>query len=330
MNLLRRLANRSRDLLFLPGMERFWLRSMRGKVLCFLYHRVDQPGRFAFLDVFGAPTIAPSALASELQFLKDLGAKFMTFADLRNGEFPRQSEFGVIVSFDDGFRDNYTSGLDVLDSLGIRGVIFQSTALVEAPTLIWEHALYWYWHNPGMAHALTDLAQQRLPNAQGLAGAQLLHLLRRDVQPAVVEELLTAMGERFGSASELASLAQQLYPTRSDLQRATWGHHELGSHGHHHYMRSAVDAVLFESELRDSAQALERLSGERPRAFSYPFNDYVPTETSLCSRYFEQVATVDAQPIHRSSDPLALPRFTWPGVARTGLRRRRWLLTGRI
>jgi peptidoglycan/xylan/chitin deacetylase (PgdA/CDA1 family) len=330
VSFLHRLAHRSKDLLFVPGTERLWLRNMRGKILCLLYHRVDGPGRVGFLDAFGAPAIAPDALASELQFLKDLDARFMTFRDLRNGEFPAASEFGVIVSFDDGFRDNYSAGLDVLDGLGIRGVIFQSTALVESTTLIWEHALYWYWHQPDMAQALTELAQQRLPTARGESGAELLHLLRAHVPPKVLRELLLAMAERFDTSPQLASLAQQLYPRRSDLLRATRGGHELGSHGHHHYMRSSLDAGAFESELRDSANMLEMFSGERPKSFSYPFNDYVPAETRLCSKYFEQVATVDAAPICRGADPLALPRFTWPGVARTGLRRRRWLLTGRI
>jgi peptidoglycan/xylan/chitin deacetylase (PgdA/CDA1 family) len=150
------------------------------------------------------------------------------------------------------------------------------------------------------------------------------------VHPSLLDELLNTMRERFNSGPQLAALAQQLYPTRSDVLRATRGQHELGSHGHHHYMRSAMDGALFENELRDSARLLEMYSGERPQAFSYPFNDYLPAEAGVCARYFEQVATVDAAPICRGTDPLALPRFTWPGVGRTGLRRRRWLLTGRI
>jgi peptidoglycan/xylan/chitin deacetylase (PgdA/CDA1 family) len=209
-------------------------------------------------------------------------------------------------------------------------VIFQSTALLEAASLIWEHALYWYWYQPTMAQALTELVRQRLPSAQDVPSTKLLHWLRAHAPPSVLEDLLAAMRERFDTAPQLASWAQQLYPRRSDVLRATRGQHELGSHGHHHYMRSSIDAALFESELRDSANLLQGFSGERPRAFSYPFNDYMPAEARLCSRYYEQVATVDAAPICHDSDPFALPRFTWPGVPRNGLRRRRWLLTGRI
>jgi peptidoglycan/xylan/chitin deacetylase (PgdA/CDA1 family) len=325
-----RLANRSRDLLFAPPLDDFWLRQRRGTVQCLLYHRVDAPGRHEFLDVYGAPPIRPQALAAELQFLKDRGARFMTLAQLRLGEFPAPPEYGVVISFDDGFRDNYTNGLDVLDSLGIPAVIFQSTALVGAPTLIWEHALYWFLHNPQTATAFAELAHARLPDARSLGGAGLLQHLRRAVRPSVLEAMLGEMADRFDCNATFAALAAELYPAESDLHRAVASHHELGSHGHHHYMRHALDSASFEQELRVSIAELRRLSGLAPKAFSYPFNDYTPEDAQMCARYFDQVATVDAKSITRDHDPLALPRFTWPGVGDSGLRRRRWLLTGRI
>ena len=71
---LRRLANRAKDLLFLPPFDAYWRRRLNGKVLCLLYHRVDHPGRFPFLDRFGVPPIAPGTLLNELSFLKMKGA----------------------------------------------------------------------------------------------------------------------------------------------------------------------------------------------------------------------------------------------------------------
>ena len=59
MSRLGRIANRAADLLFLPPLDRLWRRRLRGKVLCLLYHRVDQPGRVPFLDRFGVPPIPP-------------------------------------------------------------------------------------------------------------------------------------------------------------------------------------------------------------------------------------------------------------------------------
>ncbi|MFO0118548.1 MAG: hypothetical protein ACK512_00390, partial [Cyanobium sp.] len=78
---LRRVANRAKDLLFLPPFDPYWRRRLNGKVLCLLYHRVDHPGRVPFLDRFGVPPIPPRTLLNELSFLKKQGAHFLTFSD---------------------------------------------------------------------------------------------------------------------------------------------------------------------------------------------------------------------------------------------------------
>src|SRR5262249_39743122 len=75
------------------------------------------------------------------------GARFLTFDDLRAGHFPSEREWGVIATFDDCFYDNYTQGLDVLSTLGIKAVFFQTSGLVDGQELIWEHRLYWYSRN---------------------------------------------------------------------------------------------------------------------------------------------------------------------------------------
>jgi len=328
--LLGRVANRAKDVLFVPPLDPFWRQRLNGKVLCLLYHRVDHPGRHPFLDRFGVPPITPSNLLDELSFLKMQGAHFLTFSDLRHGYFPRRNQFGVIVSFDDCLRDMYTSATGVLEWLEIRGVLFQSTALIDAPTLIWEHSLYWHAHDPERARALEALAHERLPASRGLVGDGLVaHLRQAEPMPAV-EALLAEATARAGAEEELARLARQLYPTAADLKGTRRARHEIGSHGHHHYPRHCLDDEAFEAELIRSRQEIERVMGKPPRAFSYPFNSYRRGDAEICSRHYVQVATVDAQPITLDTPRLAIPRFTWPGPLRNPLHFRRWLWTGHL
>jgi peptidoglycan/xylan/chitin deacetylase (PgdA/CDA1 family) len=330
LSFTRRAANRSLDLLFAPAFDRVWRRRLLGKVMCVLYHRVGPRGAVPYLDRFGAPPIAQEELSRELDILRSRGARFMTFAGLRNGEFPDGSEFGVIVSFDDGFRDNYAGALDVLDSLGIRATIFQSTAMVDAPTLIWEHALYWYWDQPRMRDALIELAHQRIAASRASGGDALLAFLRDALPAAEVESLLAEMSVRFECGPALREQARLLYPARQDLIGAQARGHEIASHGHHHYRRGCLDATAFEGELRRSSSALTEILGQAPAAFAYPFNDHQSGDETICGRHFVQAATVDGALIERNTPPLSLPRFTWPGPHRNALRRSRWLWTGSI
>jgi peptidoglycan/xylan/chitin deacetylase (PgdA/CDA1 family) len=330
MSRLGRAANRAADLLFLPPLDRLWRSRLQGKVLCLLYHRVDEPGRVPFLDRYGVPPIPPAALAAELGFLQRRGARFLTYADLRAGRFPSAREFAVIVSFDDGLRCNYEGGLEVLEALGIPAVFFQSSGMLAGGELVWEHALYWYGAHPTLGPGLAELARQRLELPADLEGADLIARLRDATPVDRVLELLAELAERWGTASELAAAAYHLYPSEAHLRRARDAGHEIGSHGHHHVPRCNISPAEFEQELVRSSTVLGRVLGQPPRSFSYPFNSHLPGDAQICGRHFRQVATVDGALLTASTPPLALPRFTWPGPHANRLRRRRWLWTGTL
>ncbi len=299
---------------------------MRGVVTCLLYHRVDDPARHEFLRHGGSPVIPPEELARDLRFLRDLGARFLTFADLRAGQFVEAGEAGIIVSFDDCFRDNYTTGLDVLERFAVKAVFFQTSAFVDARDLLWEQALYWHTRDARAAGRFLRAAASSFPEVARADASRAVFLLREGAAPERINALL---GE-LGSEDESRAVAGDIYPVAEDVRRARSRGHEVGSHGHRHLKRSTIDAPTFERELAESRAVLARIVGEAPGAFSYPFNSYEPGDAAVTRRYFAQAATVDAMRIARDTDPMWMPRFTWPGIPRNSLRWRRWLLTGRV
>lgn len=333
MKQVQRLRNRARDLLFVPALDRYWRGKLRGHIICLLYHRVDSPENNAFLTLGGSPVIRPSDLEEELRFLKRQGATFLTFADLRKGVLPDGDEFGVIVSFDDCFLDNYTNGLEVLESLGIKAIFFQTTGMIEPGELIWEHVLYWLNRDPKFSLSFAALAHRVLasePGIAGLSGTDLVFHLRENLPAMLVRDLLSCAKHGLCSDGELAEVSHRVYARTSHVQAAYRMGHEIGSHGHRHFKRANIDDETFDKELALSASTLTQVLGAPPGAFSYPFNSYRVGDASICSRYFQQAATVDMKIIGRTTDPMWLPRFSWPGPAKTSNRRRRWLLTGRI
>lgn len=325
-----RLGNRARDLLFVPGSQQYWKQRLLGKAMALLYHRVAPRGEHGFLSEGGSPTITPEEFQQDIQFLEDLGARFLSFSDLRRGNFPSDREFAVLITFDDGFRDTYERGLHFLDSRRIPATVFQSSAMLDDGRLVAEHALYWHASQPGSCEELMRFARARgwvdaanpSPNPRALVGRWL-----QELPAAQLDELLLTLEPRM---EDQAALARALYPEPGQLRSAAKAGHEIGSHGHGHYHRETIGASEFEADVRTSVERLAEVLGHAPASFSYPFNARVDGDQETCSKYFQQIATVDAHLIERACDPLALPRFTWPGHARNGLRHRRWLLTGRI
>ncbi len=320
-----RLANRLLDLAFLPLLEPYWRRRLRGQVLCLLYHRVDQAGRQPFLDAGGSPVVSPAGLERDVAFWVGRGARFVTFRDLRDGRLPGVDEVGVAVCFDDGFADTYRQGLPVLERHGVAGTVFQITSIVGSRRLLWEHRLYRALFDGHAREPLLRRAREVLED-ESLAEREILDHLRFRLGRAALASLLEEVGEIDGEAE----LAGAIYPDESTLRAAAGRGHEIGSHGHEHRARGTLSGDEFELELTRSRDELAAILGSPPEAYSHPFGEHEPDDPERLRCHYRQAAIVDPRPISQGDSPFELPRCSWPGPARNRLRWRRWLLTGRI
>jgi peptidoglycan/xylan/chitin deacetylase (PgdA/CDA1 family) len=331
-----RVLNRSKDyLLFNPLLEPFWLNRMRGKVTSFLYHRVGRGDdrESAFLTAGGSPIISEDSLREDISFFKRRGARFFTFAQLANGAYPEDDEVGVAICFDDCFLSNYSEGLAVLSALEVKATFFQATAMVDANSLLWEHQLYWHARQDRQLGEFRRLAMEIIKDNTSLAALDdpgFIEHLRENVPFAECADLLCAAQHLSGGAEAMAEAARRIYPSSANLRLAFSHGHDLACHGHRHLKRSNITAADFESELSQSRAVLQQITGVPPVAFSYPFDSYFPEDGAVTQRHFKIAATVAKRVILRNADPMWIPRFTWPGAPRNGLRLRRWLLTGTI
>jgi peptidoglycan/xylan/chitin deacetylase (PgdA/CDA1 family) len=282
----------------------------------------------------GVPAVDPDELASDLAYLKRNGARFLTFDNLRTGQFPSKQEWGIIVTFDDCFHDNYAQGIEVLSTLGIKAVFFQTSGLVDGKELIWEHQLYWYIRNDQVAARFIRSANAVLTTI-GLA--PIAHLndiaptLRDRIPLAVTAEILKKASTDAALTDSMPQLPAGLYPSSQQVCKARRAGHEIGSHGHLHLKRSNISPEQFRFDLERSKTALTDVIGEAPASYSFPFSDFGPGDVEICRMMFDVVASVERKRLIDCPEARVLaPRFTWPGPARNDFRKRRWLLTGTI
>ncbi len=102
------------------------------------YHKIDQPT--SDIKLRGAFT-SPKNFAKQMFYLKKQNFVFYTASELidfykENGTFPAKA---ITVTFDDGWRDNYTNAFPILRDLQIKATVFlvpscigQTTAKVVA------------------------------------------------------------------------------------------------------------------------------------------------------------------------------------------------------
>lgn len=93
----------------------------------------------------GKYVLSPTALASDLDYLKEHGYETVTVADLVNyvsgqGELPEKP---VMITFDDGYYNNYMYAYPLLKERGMRGVISVIGIETERYTESGQENAYW-------------------------------------------------------------------------------------------------------------------------------------------------------------------------------------------
>lgn len=88
-----------------------------------LYHKIDEPSRDSLLRGAFTP---PARFNRQMAYLKQQGFVFYTASELiehfrERGAFPARA---ITLTFDDGWKDNYTNAFPVLRRLGIPATIF--------------------------------------------------------------------------------------------------------------------------------------------------------------------------------------------------------------
>ncbi len=85
-----------------------------------MYHRIDTNGEESRLSV------APKSFERQMDFLKQRNYQFLTLGEyidlLKSGKKPEKKS--VVITFDDGYADNYTAAYPVLKKYGIPATIF--------------------------------------------------------------------------------------------------------------------------------------------------------------------------------------------------------------
>jgi len=119
------------------------------RILC--YHRVnDESG-----DYLSVPT---ERFRDEMQFLADAGYQTVGLGELVQGKAgPRN----VVITFDDGFRDNYENAFPILQELGFTATIFCIGNLVGHPGYLHKADIL-EMHREGMEFGSHTLSHPRL------------------------------------------------------------------------------------------------------------------------------------------------------------------------
>lgn len=291
------------------------LNTLDPPVVILIYHRVATLATDPQLLA-----VAPERFRAHMQFLKD------RFPVLRlEDDWSRVKEPSVVITFDDGYADNFLEALPILEEVGVPATFFVSSGAVGSSREFWwdelERVILGDWAFPASFRFHDGIAQREWPTvtrAERITLYREMHPLLKRADVGRREGWLGNLREWAGvdkgcrknhrplSVEELRRLAASDWVT-------------IGAHTVNHPCLSALVSEAQQFEIEDSKRHLESWLGREITVFSYPFGsrkDYTRETVRFCrDAGFAKVAANFPGQAHRWTNAFQLPRQLvrdWP------------------
>ncbi len=174
------------------------------RILILMYHSVSDSGEYGRLPADCRPLgyrVGVRDLQNHLEILHQEGCSTILLQDLAEARAGRAKlpPRPVILTFDDGYGDNFSSALPLLRSAGCRAAFFLSVSYLGRPGMLtWEEA-------SRLAAAGMEIGSHGMNH--GLLSGKSRAELRREL-----EESRRCLKERLGLAAEYFSLPRGYLP----------------------------------------------------------------------------------------------------------------------
>ncbi|CAN5266654.1 hypothetical protein BH23BAC1_BH23BAC1_47970 [soil metagenome] len=307
-----------------------------------MYHRVASP----LFDPWRL-SVSPENFSSQMVWLKE-NCYVTTLEDLieKSGTYKLINKPRVVITFDDGYCDNFEVAYPILNKYKLPATIFISTGYIG------RKGLYW-WDDLVRVILETKEVPEELVLEDVLGKKYQFHLgddskhnLEGDTYqswmpwekaPSSRHQLYYDLWKLFreSNAQNFANFQKQLYRwagVSAEGNNADWpmtveqlkyiaGDEliQIGGHTINHYSFKNIDLEMQKHELVEAKEQLERWINQKVSTFSYPFGDYTTQSESLAKKAGYKIAcTTSPHCFDATYSPYHVPRFevhNWNGNA---------------
>ena len=291
---------------------------LQGDLRILAYHRVlesTDPEGFRF-----DPELISASAENFRQQMRVIKRNFnpIRFDELidcmdRRVALPKRS---ILVTFDDGYDDNYRVAFPILRELGLSAMFFVSTGHIDSGM---PYAYDWLVHMVCTTSATTISLPEiqvewSLPDSlQGRreSAARLLETLKNH-DALLQESLVASLQVRWNMPCVVHPDCRPM--TWEQLREMRDGGMEIGSHGVHHRMLAKLPHASMVDEVRESKSMLDRNLGGQARVLSYPvggFNayDHTVVEATRSAGFRIACSYVSGTNRMRTDSPYSLRRL---------------------
>ncbi|MDP5031315.1 polysaccharide deacetylase family protein [Paraglaciecola sp.] len=294
--------------------DKLLLRLLPNGLYVFNFHRIGskQDSEFA-RDVFSCSeaafekiiidikqnfrVITTNELAQKLQFQKNINERL------------------ALITFDDGYIDNYTVAYPILKKHEVTALFFLSTSLINSRKIAWwDEITFMLRRSVGNTVTLPDNSSSMLLD-EHIIESQIQHYIqntkrqRKNNIPKVLAELHIALPKQ----AELLENTPSLFMSWQNIKTMTANKMEIGSHTVSHQILTSLTEDEQEYEITRSKHIIEEEITSKISAFAYPVgssNCYNETSKKLCQKAGYLFAFNNQSGINKTlNDPFNLYRI---------------------
>ena len=296
-----------------------------------MYHQVcdrkDDPWELA---------VHPDHFQEQLAYLKR-NFNVVPIAELADAISRNKLKKAIAITFDDGFKDNFTNAAPLLDYHELPATFYVATTAMNQEYVYWWDALQDVIFHTEMLPLRFDMVingvavhftlksdrvlnrklvnqirawnyNLAVPNERiGLFMLLWHHIkpLPYDQQNQVIAEIRKWANHRQFSTSDCVTMSVREMQMLDQNPLFT-----IGAHSVHHAMLSQQDAADQGYEVRESKRQLEKWLGKPVNGFAYPYGNYnAITQGILMETGFSYAVCTEPKAVTSDDDRYALPRI---------------------
>ncbi|MCA8989508.1 MAG: polysaccharide deacetylase family protein, partial [Planctomycetaceae bacterium] len=233
------------------------------------YHRIGDPQGCPFdQNLFSA---TPEALELQIRLYRR-HADIIGVNDIPEALSDRRGKY-VLITFDDGYRDNYELAYPVLKQAGVPAVFFIASGLIDRPRVAWWDEIAWMIQhsdrneiepNPFFPEGLSLKLEDR---SFSKSRAVKTYWSLKDEQ---TEDYLNLLASQTGAGRAPLELAESLWMTWEMIREMQQAGFDFGGHTVDHPILAQISVDRQRAEIRENRERLIQELGVAPSAFAYP------------------------------------------------------------
>lgn len=258
------------------GLYRFLRWWHRKQAVILTYHGVISNGDDSYLN---RNSLSADMFDQQMAYLKR-HYHIMALPELVRRLVAREPlpHYALVITFDDGFYNNYAVAAPILRKYDLPATIFLTTAFINSPQLgLWTERVDWLLQTAttaGLEFAMDGEVQHLAlqTTRDRIIASDLVRGYLKRLPPKAREEAIAKLAEEIGVVRDLDGSVAERYAFLTWEQVREMQHWRIsfGSHTHTHSILSGLSPAEAHFELNESRHLIESELGAPCTIFSYP------------------------------------------------------------